>query len=161
MCVCKVQQSRLLLSSWTSLGASGTEKQSGTQDASGKCSSWDSTTPLIGWQLGALCKLPLTRQLRLQRVFPPTRPNPGQCSSTDCFFFFFFLPTGQNSKAMRRWKGSTMQKLHKNLGGAKELQLRKRIACQSFGLKFGRPGAFSSVCREGGMLWEKYVFRRL
>lgn len=90
MCVCKVQQSRLLLSSWTSLGASGTEKQSGTQDASGKCSSWDSTTPLIGWQLGALCKLPLTRQLRLQRVFPPTRPNPGQCSSTDCFFFFFF-----------------------------------------------------------------------
>lgn len=43
-----------------------------------------------------------------------------------------------------------MQKLHKNWGGAKELQLRKRIGGQSFGLKFETPGAFSSVCREGG-----------
>lgn len=60
MCAYKEPQSRLLLSSWTGLGASGTEKQSGTQDASGKRSSWDSTTPLIGWQLGALCKLPAT-----------------------------------------------------------------------------------------------------
>lgn len=40
MCGYKVRPSRLLLSSWTGLGASGTEKQSGTQDASGKCSSW-------------------------------------------------------------------------------------------------------------------------
>lgn len=43
-----------------------------------------------------------------------------------------------------------MQKLHKNRGGAKELQLRKRISCQSFGSKFGRPGAFFSLVRGGG-----------
>lgn len=48
---------------------------------------------------------------------------------------------------MRRWKGATMQKLHKNWGGTKELQLRKRISCQSFGSKFGKAGAFSSVGR--------------
>lgn len=159
MCACKALQSRRPLSGWTGPAASGTEKQSGTQEASGKCSSLGSAISLIGWQLGALCKQPASRYLGYSACsrLPPTGPNPGQGSQTNCFFFFFPPPTGQNFNAMRRWKGATMQKSHKNWGGAKELQLRKRISGQSFGSRvwktgcvfLSQEGRFQNVCDSG------------
>lgn len=128
MCLNYAPQRRRPLGSWTGPAASGAEKQSGTHEASGKCSSWGAPTSLIGWQPGAHCKQPVYLSSTATGRIPAhlSQLRPAQL----LYFILFFL--GQNLKAVRRWKAATMQKSHKNWGRAKELQLRKRICLQSF-----------------------------